>query len=82
MSKTTLVPVTVMKLTVTRKGHKSSKRVTTADQAAEFFASEKTYDWWSSRGRSLSEAGRNVQYHQFYIKLRRRTLPIFKKYLP
>ena len=82
MSKTTLTPVTAMKLTVTDNGRKSSKRVTTADMAADFYAMHKTHEWWTNKGHFNTAPNRYDSYNVYYTKLVRRTLPIFKKYLP
>ena len=80
--KTTLTPVTVMKLTVKTVAYTTSKRVAKAEQAADFFSLVKTGEWWSQIGCKNITPQRNENYWKFHDKIYRRSLKVFQKYLP
>lgn len=83
MSKTMLTPITVMKLTVVgRNGRVSSKRVSKAVVAADFYATQKWHQWWTDKGHKHVGPDRYPRSNSYLEKLYRRALPVFKKYLP
>jgi len=74
--------VTALKVTAMVNGFRNTKVCRKANVAAEHWAEARTYHWWNEGGSSLGRPAGYNAYDERFAKLYRRTLPIFKKYLP
>ena len=72
--------VKCMRITVNIGGSKITEKVSNADQAAEFFAMHRSFEWWRTKG-CLAPGGdeRYQRIHSHYAKLYRRSKRVFDK---
>lgn len=78
--KVKITSVTTFKINVPYGPQTTSKNVKTAKQAAEFYATVRTNDWYNNK--VFADIPDIDLYDVYQQKLYRRALKVFQKYLP